>query len=108
MRVMGIVVSWKDKVTQNLVYDRNLNENVDMRTPKMMSFNDTNVNIMFTFDWNQREYIITYFGMEDIITSVGGMIAFLTPFINFLSPYFIIYFLFQLSEILHLKYEEAF
>ena len=94
MYILGVAVQWKDEVTQNLVYDRNLNENVDMRTPKTAHFNDTNVNIMFTFDWNQREYILHYFGMEDIITSVGGMLAFLTPLINFLSPYFIIYFLF--------------
>ena len=42
------------------------------------------------------------------MSAIGGINGFITPIMKFFGPFFIVYFLYKLSDILKIKNERAF
>jgi len=103
--ILGIRITTKDNVRKNVFYDRVLNINGDMRVPLHSSFNSSDFFIPIETDFTERIYIYQYMGVNDIIKSVGGINAFIFPILALATPYFVIYFLHNLSKIFAYRYE---
>lgn len=59
--------------------------------------------IKLDFDFTERVYTLNFFSVFDIMTIIGGFNASLIPFIDLVLPLFVLYFMFQLSEIIRDK-----
>ena len=53
----------------------------------------------------ERRFTIKYFTFFDILTRIGGFRASIMPFINYLAPLVVLYFLIKLAKIIkdHIK-----
>lgn len=74
--------------------------NIDNRIPLANKYNSTTQTILFRFDFTERQFTFKYFLFMDILASIGGLNAFITPLVSKLVPFFVIAFLFRLAKII--------
>ena len=90
-------------------FDRVLNENENYMTPAQpISDGKTSINLGFTVDFSERTLKYTYFTLFDIFIGIGGLKAFIEPFLAISVPFVIIYTIYQISVILRMKNEETY
>ena len=95
--VLGIPVSYKDYVKYNMDMYKVQESNVDNRIPLANTYNSTTQTILFRFDFTETRFTFKYFLFMDILASIGGLNAFITPLMSKLVPFFVIAFLFRLA-----------
>ena len=71
-------------------------------------FNNSDIYCPIQADFTERKFIFKYYGKADIMAGIGGIGAFIYPILGYLTPYFVIYFLYSLSNVLWFKYEQSF
>ena len=74
----------------------------------MPVYNTSNIYVPVDTDFTERIYIYEYYTYSDIMGGIGSMNAFIAPLLNFLTPYFIMFFLYSLSKVLKFKYEQVY
>ena len=87
-------------------FKRNLNVNQDGKLPVKEHFHNSDVVVMFDYDFTERIYEYDYITLSDIMSSVGGLLASITPLFKILTPLLIVHFLHTLGTILLEKYQE--
>ena len=65
--------------------------------------NKDKFDVQLDFDFTERIFKLSYFSVFDIMSIIGGFQASLTPIINQIMPFFVLYYMFQLSEIIRDK-----
>lgn len=51
----------------------------------------------------ERQYILHYYTIGDILATVGGLRSSIMPIIGEFSPFFVLYFLFELIRVIKKK-----
>jgi len=103
--IFGIPITYKDEKIKRLFYDTVLNRNEDARVPLDAVFNNSNIYCPIQADFTERVFNYKYFGKADILSEVGGISAFVYPILKNLTPYFVMFFLYSLANVLWYKYE---
>ena len=105
MSILGIPLITEDVEVDKVLYSRALNMNFNQRVPVSdRPFNSSNVHIPFKLDFTQRKYFWSYFHLLDVVSSIGGVNAAVTPVLNKLMPWFMLYFLYALACIIRENY----
>lgn len=65
--------------------------------------NKDKFDVQLDFDFTERIFKLQYFSVFDIMSIIGGFQASLTPIINQFLPFFVLFYMFQLSEIIRDK-----
>ena len=55
---------------------------------------------MFQFDYTERVYTYSYFGISDILAKIGGLNASIMPIVGRFAPFFALYFMLELAAII--------
>ena len=108
MVVLGIALSYKNRVESKVIYDSVLNKNQDGRVPHAPIFNSSNIYSGFQADYTERIYIYKYYGFGDLMSGIGGTNAFVNPILGSATVFFIINFLYTMAKMLIFKYKEAY
>lgn len=105
--ILGVPVSFVDRTTKKATFEANLNINEDKRVPLSthLVFNSSDIYSPIQADFTERIYIYKYYGVNEIMTGIGGLQAFLNPIIKSILPFFTMYFMYYLAKILWYKYE---
>lgn len=98
--ILGVPVRYKDEVKYDMDMYKVQESNVDNRIPLANKYNSTTQTILFRFDFTEKQYTFKYFMFMDILASIGGLNAFITPLVSKLIPFFVIAFLFRLAKII--------
>ena len=98
-----MTISYKDKITNEIKYQRNI-QNTD--TDGILVVNETNycegdcyAPIKIAVEINSDKTIVIYFyyGFGDVISSLGGLAAASAPVFNFLTPFLMLHFFFNVG-----------
>ena len=95
-------------MTKRIIYDRVNNQDQDGKVPTAETYNSTVIYIPFEAEFTERIYKYHYYHYSDIIASIGGLQAFITPFITSFGPFFVIMFLIMLANILTERQESGY
>ena len=76
--------------------------------PHRETYNSSHAIIQFQFDFTEKEFTITYFGILDIVSTLGGLNGFVTLIIRIMTPIFILMFLVSLSKIIMEVYDKKY
>ena len=98
--ILGIPYHFVDYVKENMDLFKVQESNIDNRIPLANKYNSTTQTILFRFDFTERHFTFAYFNNLDILASIGGLNAFITPLVSKLVPFFVIAFLFRLAKII--------
>ena len=103
----GIPTSYSDIIEKNIIYSPVLNRDSEGITPLANIYSNSSIKISFAADYTERNYIIKFFQVSDIMSSIGGINAFIRPIFGWIKIPLIMFFLYQLSIILLEKDGEA-
>ena len=70
--------------------------------------NSSDINILFDYDFTERQVTYEYYHVADIVSQIGGIFAFIRPILDLITPLFILYFLYSLAIILNSQAKQAY
>ena len=97
--------SSEDVLQNQIMLDRTTNTNQDGKVPHRSFYNSSTVIVQFEFEFVERQYTLTYNGIMDIVSTLGGINGFIGPAIKIFTPVFILFFLLELSKIIQEKFD---
>jgi len=93
-KILGVPISYTDSESKRIIYDRVTNQDSDGKVPLAASYNSSSIYIPLEPLFTERVYVYKYFHYSDIMHTIGGISAFLGPFLGLAGPFFVIWFLF--------------
>lgn len=107
---MGIPTSFSDRIEERIIWRKSVVQNDDGMTPIRTLgagevFNNTFIVSNLDFDFTERIYNIQYFGIMDVMSTLGGLRASIVPIIGYLVPLLTLHFLYSLAGIIDDKME---
>ena len=73
--VLGFPISWNDVIYQKVTYKQTTDINSDYECPKASKYNSTNIIFNLNFDFVESQYIVNYYTFEDVVSTLGGILA---------------------------------
>lgn len=101
-KILGVPVSYDDLVEKSLVF-----KSSDQITKKSYT-SSPDVKIKLDFDFFGREYIFSFYTLRDVLSSLGGIFAFVFTIVKLISPIFVLYFLVELSKVIIANYQMSY
>ena len=102
--ILGIPVEWKNETSERLKYTKaelGLNPFGEVVAHDLEPFMKDNPkfihSIIFNVNFERTIMIYQYYGISDVLSSLGGLKSIITPFFTLFSPVFVLVFLIHLS-----------
>ena len=89
-----------------IIFQKTLQTDEDGRVPHRESFNSSKIMIQFQFDFTERQFTINYFGVVDVISTLGGINGFITPILAGITPLFMLVFLIEFAKYIGDMYDK--
>lgn len=81
-------------------YQTTPNLNKDYLVSPEPTFNGTDIVLSLNMKFVERQYILNYYTLGDLLSKVGGLRASIMPIIGYFSPLFVLYFLLELARVI--------
>jgi hypothetical protein len=99
-KILGVPIVFGDEQIDQVLWGPTLNMNSDYLVPLQGVYNGTTITTQLNMNFVERRYILSYFTVFDIMSKIGGFRASVMPIVGEFAPFFILFFLVQLSKII--------
>ena len=98
--IFGFPIHFEDWAYKTILWTgaKNTNKDAEVGKKPANERNGTDMLANINFDFTERKYTVTYFGIGDLFSKVGGMRASVLPIINLVIPFLSLWFLMMLAD----------
>lgn len=99
-RIFGMAFGWENKVINKILWSTTTDQDISYASPRAATFNGTDIVYNLNMNFVERQYILNFYTFGDIMSKVGGLSASIMPILGEFTPFFVLFFLLQVTRVI--------